>query len=376
MILHRDHPTTYAMAKPLIALLAIVLSTWIPVGYAQSTPVTLPKTYPQPPKYSDYAQATPCYLNGAEVICDGVAAIAKLNASLNSRLMQATAFDAVESTYSDLCGRQTPLVDGRWPIIAFDDSLRFVFGTGLPRSRQEEILAKWRLHSPSSVGLAMAEATYWQMYAWDARGRGYARTVSEEGWQLFKERNIKARDALERVPRDQIKCGAWYALRIRVGRHTGEPTSKVWTVFEEGTKRFPRYHSIYFSAAEMLLPKWGGSFEEFERFARRSAEQTAAYEGEGMYARLFWIFDDADELDPKKVNWKRVLKGYADLNSRFPNSWWNANRHASAACRAHDRDTYIAVRTKLGEKLLDRRAWPDDMGPDVCDLRFRYRVGT
>lgn len=222
----------------------------------------------------------------------------------------------------------------------------------------------------------MAEATYWQMYAWDARGRGYARTVSEEGWQLFKERNIKARDALERVPRDQIKCGAWYALRIRVGRHTGEPTSKLWTVFEEGTKRFPRYHSIYFSAAEMLLPKWGGSFEEFERFARRSAEQTAAYEGEGMYARLFWIFDDADELDPKKVNWKRVLKGYADLNSRFPNSWWNANRHASAACRAHDRDTYIAVRTKLGEKLLDRRAWPDDMGPDVCDLRFRYRVGT
>lgn len=45
---------------------------------------------------------------------------------------------------------------------------------------------------------------------------------------------------------------------------------------------------MYFNAVDFLLPKWHGSNEAIEAFARKSVKTTAEQDGQGMYARIYW----------------------------------------------------------------------------------------
>jgi hypothetical protein len=53
------------------------------------------------------------------------------------------------------------------------------------------------------VALALAYLDY----ASDARGTGYANTVSETGWKLFSERTAEARRILKEASKLAGKCG-------------------------------------------------------------------------------------------------------------------------------------------------------------------------
>lgn len=44
---------------------------------------------------------------------------------------------------------------------------------------------------PNEAFVALAEAKYWINYAWDARGDGYASSVTNKGWMLLKRGSKK-----------------------------------------------------------------------------------------------------------------------------------------------------------------------------------------
>ena len=47
---------------------------------------------------------------------------------------------------------------------------------------------RWEAAFPESPIRPVAEPSAWIDYAWQARGSGWARTVTDEGWQRFAER--------------------------------------------------------------------------------------------------------------------------------------------------------------------------------------------
>ena len=49
-------------------------------------------------------------------------------------------------------------------------------------------LEKWRAQYPQSITVYTTLAATYVNYAWQARGNGYANTVTDEGWQLFRDR--------------------------------------------------------------------------------------------------------------------------------------------------------------------------------------------
>ena len=53
-------------------------------------------------------------------------------------------------------------------------------------------LRRWEKARPESITARVALALAYLEYAHDARGSGYANTVSESGWKLFQERTAEA----------------------------------------------------------------------------------------------------------------------------------------------------------------------------------------
>ncbi len=65
---------------------------------------------------------------------------------------------------------------------------------------------------PDSITARVALAGSWVGYAADARGDGYADTVSQENWKLFKERVANAHNELieaKKLEQKSARSGMW-----------------------------------------------------------------------------------------------------------------------------------------------------------------------
>jgi len=105
-------------------------------------------------------------------------------------------------------------------------------------------------------------------YAWEARGGGYADTVTEHGWGVFAKRMKLAEKALDKawkmdpsLPQTPLQF-----LRVELGQGRGRQRMETW--YERAIK-FPQNR---YEAADLKLwylqPRWYGSEEECLAFAR------------------------------------------------------------------------------------------------------------
>lgn len=111
-------------------------------------------------------------------------------------------------------------------------------------------------------------------WAWQARGSGYADTVTDEGWKLFAERLERAEVALraawslsQKMP--QI---ADAMIWVCIGRSYPRVEMERW--FRRGQELAPGYNQLYESKAEYLMPKWHGSEAQVLEFGRECVVST------------------------------------------------------------------------------------------------------
>ena len=141
---------------------------------------------------------------------------------------------------------------------------------------------------PMSAFIAIAEAEYWVDYAWNARGEGYASSVSPEGWKLFQERLEKAEKTLIGAKPYAAAYPDWYAEMIIVQSALDRPAEDRDKTFLEGAYKYKTYYPIYYRMGTYLSPKWGGTWETVDNFVKWAVENTKAIDGNTMYARLYW----------------------------------------------------------------------------------------
>src|ERR1051325_5660447 len=215
---------------------------------------------------------------------------------------------------------------------------------------------------------------YGRSYAWRRRASGYANTVAKEGWELFRERLDKAKDILTRLHASGAQCAAPYALTLSVLTDTGASETELAAVFERGVLEYPEYHDIYFAMARHYEPKWGGSVEQYEHFARTTANRTKDFEGMGMYARLYWLVDTRKDIpfandSAQAPYWSALHAGYEDLMRLYPSSMHNLGKYAGVACRSTDGALYRSLRSKIaGYESAAQMLDPID----VCDRRHNW----
>jgi hypothetical protein len=238
-------------------------------------------------------------------------------------------------------------------------------------------VARWRRQRPGSYGVDLVEVMIWRQWAWSARGVYYASTVTPEGWKLFNERLAHADEVLNRSESGASKSPLWYQLRLAVARDLGWDRKRVQPIFDEATRRFPWYVVYYLSLTDYLSPKWGGSYEAVDIFARQSVT-TRLGSDHSLYTRVYWLLSEGagPEFEPfrdSRASWPLMKTGFEGLMKRYPNSFWNLNAYAAFACRANDGPTYAALRVKIGQEVIPD-AWPSNYSTDVCDEHLLGRT--
>lgn len=116
-------------------------------------------------------------------------------------------------------------------------------------------------------------------WAWDARGSGYASSVTEEGWKLFRQRLVLAENCLDEVlDRDPRNVEALDGMiTLASARSKGLP--EIQRRFDAVIAIDPANESAHSRMLQAVCRKWQGSSELMFQFAR---ERAAAYPGTGL----------------------------------------------------------------------------------------------
>jgi hypothetical protein len=266
--------------------------------------------------------------------------------------------------------------DGRPMLVALSGGYDIAFKGQPDWSESLSRVEYFKQKYPGQAFVALAEAIYWKDYAWDARGEGFASSVTPDGWRLFKERLEKAETVLNDTKSYSAELPVWYDEMILVQSALERPEDERDKIFLEGTRKFKTYYPIYFTMLNFLSPKWGGTWATVDNMIKWSVDNTKEIDGTSMYARLYWAAygnapDGTNFLKDTLVSWPKMKQGFEDLMSRHPNSKWNLNNFAKFACMANDKDTFLALRNKIGKDVVDA-AWPQNTSLDLCETKFGY----
>lgn len=147
-------------------------------------------------------------------------------------------------------------------------------------------LDKWAAASKGSPTARAALAGALTEWAWDARGSGYANTVSPQQFVLFKDRLKQAWKQVDYLTRQTNACPYIYEMGLEIGRGLEWEKGQTDAFFREGVSRFPDYERIYYQRYETLLPKWAGAHGECEAFLLSIATNSAIPNAELIYAKL------------------------------------------------------------------------------------------
>lgn len=223
-------------------------------------------------------------------------------------------------------------------------------------------LAEWRRELPKSPTPLVVLARAHIDWAWEARGYGFAASVTEEDWALFYTRLAEARRLLEEAIRLGVKDAEAYRLLILVGMAEGSPYEEVRAALDEGRKLDPTYFPLYPQFAHYLLPRWHGKPGDIEHFAQEVATELPGDDGLEAYARIAARVHKTDS-ERELIYFGRydrslLVKATEVLMDRRDGRQWETEFAALAAWVAQDREAALKLFPHIPDGSDEARVWP------------------
>ncbi len=265
-------------------------------------------------------------------------------------------FKRIEEEAVRLQRDQPRLRDGLWVVDQFFEGLDAPCEILVDRwERMFDRLDRWDKAYPRSSTATMVRGSALIHYAWEARGDGYAPTVTQTGWRRFEERLEDARQILMRVP-EKDRTPYFYSQLVTLAMGQGWEHEKIRPYIEECMERWPDYPVVHFAECYRLLPRWAGEEGEWEAYLDEvTAEDTPLCRE--RYARTVWAqsgFYKNNIFKEAKVDWARTKAGFEVMRERYPQSWRNLNAFAKFAAMADDKETAVEMtRLITGHEDMD-----------------------
>lgn len=242
--------------------------------------------------------------------------------------------------------------DGTWKLPRFYaglDPKRYLDKSATPEARLAAF-ESWILAFPDSSTCLIAKAETLTSMAWDARGSGYANTVSEEQWKAFAAKLEEARAALESIPEAKRLDPHWYNSMQTIALGQSWDAGEYDALFARALALEPLYQDLYWSKAYRLLPRWHGEPGDWEKFADDSIRSAGA-EGDSMYTRIAWSLERyyKNFFAETRISWPKMQKGFEQIMAQYPGSRWNLNNYCRFAFLARDRATVKRLTAEIGE---------------------------
>ncbi len=213
---------------------------------------------------------------------------------------------------------------------------------------------RWASQRPESHFAHAAYGIVLTEHAWNARGDGWASTVTDEGWKLFNERLEKARKELERSyaldPTDPIAP----AHLIRVALGLGLDRNEMEKQFQRGKAASPDEYDLYEMKLNYLKPRWHGSEEEMLGFAREVVKNAPEDSMAPLVlAKAHWDLYDQNGSDRRYFQrpgvWEELKPVYVKICKHFPKAMERQNWFALTAFYAGDYETVVRETQTIGD---------------------------
>src|SRR5579863_3187181 len=213
-------------------------------------------------------------------------------------------------------------------------------------------LEHWSVKRPDSITARVALAEVYVNYGWEARGGGYADTVSKTGWSLFDKRIARAKQVLDDALKIPAKCPEWYTAMQQVALAQGWNPGTKRELLEKAVKFEPDYYYYYRIYANSLLPQWDGAEGQLEQYLEETADNLGGSAGDIVY------FHVADSLlccanSEAKLIWPRVQRGFDALEKQTGVSMLNVNIMARMAAKFGDVVAANRMMARIGDQWSD-----------------------
>lgn len=226
-------------------------------------------------------------------------------------------YEALDRYAEGLMSTRARFPGGSWRIARMMDVLiPCPGGENQPGSAWTQHLGhfeSWRKARPDSATAPVMEAGAWIEYAWDARGTGFANTVSRPEWRDFEDRLEKAKSILDAVPSGRRSL-LWHRMTLRLALGQGWERVDYDRAFDAAVALEPEYQGFYQAKANYLLPRWHGEEGEWQRFAAERADRLGGEKGDSLYYFILesqWsTFKDASFFEDPQVSWDRMKRGF------------------------------------------------------------------
>lgn len=197
----------------------------------------------------------------------------------------------------------------------------------------DRLLPVWEQAMAGATGPLVFKGALYARYAWDARGSGYANTVTNDGWKLMRERLDVAQKALEKAyamdPADPR--AAREMMTIELGQGEGRERMELW--WKRAMQADPDNYAACTSKLYYLEPKWYGSADAMIDFGRECL-RGGNWEGRipfvlvDAHEDLSKYASDPDEYYTKPEVWKDLKSVYEPFLARYPNAVWDRSYFA------------------------------------------------
>jgi tetratricopeptide (TPR) repeat protein len=148
----------------------------------------------------------------------------------------------------------------------------YCFSFGNWPGERPKFLDAWVAAQPDSTAALTVRGYHGIRWAWEARGGGYADSVSEEQWSVFYERLGQAEADLNKAAELDESDPTPLGFLLTIARAKSE-RSEGQSIFERAVQRDPQCRQAHTQMLQLLTEKWGGSHDEMFRFAREVSDR-------------------------------------------------------------------------------------------------------
>jgi hypothetical protein len=292
----------------------------------------------------------------------GLGAIKLYESNMRAELYRHN-FKGLEEIATELRRTRPRFPGGSWKLNTF------YWALAMPTSGDKTNEPEWTMHlnnlqrwvdeHPDSLTAHIALGDAYVNYAWNARGRGYANKVSEDGWQLFQRRLATAKGFLDKAGTLPGKCPHRYVALETLAMGAGFDSEYVDKVFNEGIALEPNYQYLYAAKANYLLPRWHGSEGQMEQFAEQTLQRVGGKQGSALY---YLIAENVGPLYRSKLfhqtqlSWPKIQQGFRDLESEYGMNDHRLNQYCRLAGWANDMTTSQQMLQRIGDRW-DESVW-------------------
>lgn len=203
------------------------------------------------------------------------------------------------------------------------------------------------------------EGAYEIDYAWHARGKGFANTVTPEGWKLMKERLELAETALTKAWEmdSDDPSAAVLMLKVELGQGQGPERMETW--YQRAMKADPDNLEAPRAKMYYLEPKWYGSAEAMLAFGRelRDSQNYVARPGNLLieaHNALSRYSQDPDAYFHQADVWDDIRSVFEPFLAASPDDPDLHSAYAFQACRCAQWALAREQFALLGDKVSAR----------------------